>query len=131
MLGGFRDFSHPAFAAAVAPMLAAAGRTMPAVIYSQAQRWGSAMPAPRGWEGTPVQVMGATYQSEVPPLLPAAAEDAASAERADFVADDGQRLYYAGDFCSSRAPGFEAAALSGFVPLTRPNTSCATAYPAH
>ena len=103
-----------AFAAAVAPMLAAAGRTMPAVIYSQAQRWGSAMPAPRGWEGTPVQVMGVTYQSEVPPLLPAAAEDAASAERADFVADDGQRLYFAGDFCSSRAPGFEAAALSGF-----------------
>jgi predicted NAD/FAD-dependent oxidoreductase len=29
-----------------------------------------------------------------------------------FVAADEQRLYYAGDFCSRRAPGFEAAALS-------------------
>ena len=31
---------------------------------------------------------------------------------ADFVAADEQRLYYCGDFCSGRAPGFEAAALS-------------------
>ena len=31
----------------------------------------------------------------------------------DFVADDGLGLYYAGDFCSNRNPGFESAALSG------------------
>lgn len=31
----------------------------------------------------------------------------------DFVALDEMHVYYAGDFCSSRAPGFEAAALSG------------------
>eukprot|EP01046_Picozoa_sp_COSAG06_P015647 COSAG06_NODE_1009_length_11087_cov_48.043866_12_plen_396_part_01 len=45
-----------AFAAAVAPMLS--GRAMPEVVYSQAQRWGSAVPAPRGWEGEPMESMG-------------------------------------------------------------------------
>jgi len=97
-----------AFAEAVAPLLEAAGRPMPAVVYSQAQRWGSAMPAPHSWEGQPVEIMGVTYQSAIPPLLrprPPGAE-------ADFVAADEQRLYYAGDFCSRRAPGLEAAALS-------------------
>ena len=32
---------------------------------------------------------------------------------ADYAADEGERLFYAGDFTSRRAPGFEAAALSG------------------
>jgi hypothetical protein len=98
-----------AFAAAVAPMLAASGRSMPAVVYSQSQRWGSAVPSPRGWAGQPTESMGVRYQAQIPPLLgPTAPADAA----ADFVAADEQRLYYCGDFCSSRAPGFEAAALS-------------------
>ena len=33
--------------------------------------------------------------------------------RHDFLADETLGLYYAGDFCSKRNPGFEAAALSG------------------
>ena len=42
-----------------------------------------------------------------------AMEWAAGAEEArDYLADDGRGLYYAGDFCSRRNPGFEAAALS-------------------
>ena len=43
--------------------------------------------------------------------LPARAPAAAGA--ADYAADEGERLFYAGDFTSRRAPGFEAAALSG------------------
>ena len=99
-----------AFAAAVAPMLAAAGRAMPAAVYSQAQRWGSAVPAPHSWEGRPMESMGVSYNAAIPPLLPTRSPGAAAS---DFVAADEQRLFYAGDFCSGRAPGFEAAALSG------------------
>ena len=97
-----------AFAEAVAPMLEAAGRTMPSVAYSQAQRWGSAMPSAPSWEGAPVELMGVTYQAAIPPLM----RPRPPGDEADFVAADEQRLYYAGDFCSRRAPGFEAAALS-------------------
>ena len=59
-----------------------------------------------------MSVLDVTYEAATPPLVferPAVAER----ERADFLADDELRLYYAGDFCSKRAPGFEAAALSG------------------
>jgi hypothetical protein len=31
----------------------------------------------------------------------------------DFLADDDEGIYYAGDFCTWRPPGVEAAALSG------------------
>ena len=41
-----------------------------------------------------------------------AAEGAAGGEGIDFVCDDELGLYYAGDFCSPRCPGAEAAALS-------------------
>eukprot|EP00937_MAST-01D_sp_MAST-1D-sp2_P007238 g7238.t1 len=103
-----------AFAQAVGPMLAAAGQAMPATVFLQAQRWGSAVPAPRAWAGRPVQSMGVTYHAAIPPLLPAPrAPGASSSGGRDFVAADEQRLFYAGDFCSGRAPGFEAAALSG------------------
>ena len=37
----------------------------------------------------------------------------ATAAEADFLFDDALKLYYAGDFCSWRVPGVEAAALSG------------------
>ena len=45
----------------------------------------------------------------MPPLLPTGG----ARGDVDFVALDERRIYYAGDFCSRRAPGFEAAALSG------------------
>ena len=104
--GDLRDTA--AFAEAVAPMLEAAGRPMPAVTYSQAQRWGSAMPSSPSWEGTPVELMGVTYQSAIPPLM----RPRPPGDELDFISSDEQRLYYAGDYCSRRAPGFEAAALS-------------------
>jgi hypothetical protein len=122
----------------------------PAAVYLQAQRWGSALPAPanvggrnaQGCGATTAHVLGVAYETEVPPLvdgahLPgvfcergsdgaasqgvasqgAAAKDAgnepAGARGQDFAADDALRLYYCGDFVSTRPPGFEAAALSG------------------
>ena len=95
------------------------GAALPEVAYLDAQRWGSALPAPAGVGGRDahgagpgtVEVSGVRYDSTAAglPLVPRAeAPDAA-----DFVADDGARLYYAGDFVSPRAPGLEAAALSG------------------
>jgi hypothetical protein len=103
---------------------------MPRARYQQAQRWGSALPAPAGAGGrdehgysasTTSDVLGVRYESGMPPLLPAGAADAQLVklqsgqmpDSRDFVAVDARRIYYAGDFCSTRAPGFEAAALSG------------------
>ena len=114
-----------AFEAAISPYLLAAGMQMPRARYLQAQRWGSALPAPSGAGGrdvngysaaTTVEVLGTRYEGAMPPLLAptvrAEGVGAVGAE-ADFVAVDEQRIYYAGDFCSRRPPGFEAAALSG------------------
>ena len=120
-----------AFEAAIRPMLEKANRHMPAALYLQAQRWGSALPAPVGVGGrdahgysaeTTVEVLSVRYECSMPPLLQRTAPlpaDAAEAEgaangEADFVALDADtRVFYAGDFCSRRPPGFEAAALSG------------------
>ena len=58
------------------------------------------------------QVMDVRYEASTPPLV--FDRPSAPAVRArDFAAVDELRVYYAGDFCSARAPGFEAAALSG------------------
>lgn len=107
-----------AFAAAVQPLLPTPGAELPRQVYLQAQRWGSAMPAPAGAGGrdakgrgaTTREVLGVAYEAAVPPLLfePPPGSD-------EFVADDKLRLYYAGDYSSQRAPGFETAALSGLA----------------
>jgi predicted NAD/FAD-dependent oxidoreductase len=82
-------------------------------VYLQAQRWGSGLPAPRNeFCRNVINIDGLDYVSQVTNLVyPRDEED--SAHR-DFVANDSEKLYYAGDFCSLRCPGFEAAALSGF-----------------
>jgi hypothetical protein len=94
------------------------------VVYLQGQRWGSAMPAASSLAGrdlkgrgdSTVDVLGVAYDgSRAFPLVydrPAAADCTDGHDR-DFIADDAMRLYYAGDFCSRRNPGMEAAALSG------------------
>jgi hypothetical protein len=99
------------------------GLTAAQVVYMQGQRWGSAIPAPASIAGrdctgrcaSTVEVLGVSYDGGGLPELvydrPAAAP--ANDSTQDFVADDALGLYYAGDFCSRRNPGFEAAALSG------------------
>ena len=73
---------------------------------------------------TIVRLMDVDYESQTPPLVyprPDAGVggsarglgDGVGGADTDYLADDGIMLYYAGDFCSKRPPGFEAAALSG------------------
>ena len=101
-----------AFLKAIQPALQAAGQsTTPQATYVQAQRWGSGLPAPLvGMVEQDLEtVCGVRYATKVPNLVYPRAADGTK----DYLADDAQGLYYAGDFCSQRCPGFEAAALSG------------------
>ena len=78
----------------------------------------SALPAPAstadrdclGRCASTVQVLGVSYDGGASPAL-VYQRPVADSPR-DFVADDALGLYYAGDFCSHRNPGFEAAVLS-------------------
>jgi len=116
---------YRAFLQAVSPLLPpGAPPPPPSPLYLQGQRWGSAFPAPAAIDGrdelghgpTSRRIVGVEYETGVPPLMyerPPAAADASSDGDRDFIADDAAGLYYAGDYCSRRAPGFEAACLSG------------------
>jgi hypothetical protein len=90
------------------------------VLYMTAQRWGSAMPAPtntgeRDAYGNGPEtktVMSVPYDGARSLALVPSGSAANTADDADFFSDDDIKLYYAGDFCSPRLPGVEAAALS-------------------
>eukprot|EP00802_Teleaulax_amphioxeia_P005418 Tamp_05422.p1 GENE.Tamp_05422~~Tamp_05422.p1 ORF type:complete len:477 (+),score=89.84 Tamp_05422:53-1483(+) len=107
-----------AFAAALAPSLEAG--KLPEVLYMTAQRWGSAMPAPVNVGGRDAHgsgpetklVMQVPYDSAQSLALVPSEAAANTAMDDDFFKDDDIKLYYAGDFCSRRLPGVEAAALS-------------------
>lgn len=60
------------------------------------------------------QVLNVRYDSATRLRLAEPAQSAQSSENLppDFICDDTLKLYYAGDFCSQRPPGVEAAALS-------------------
>jgi hypothetical protein len=120
--------AQPAAAAAHATQPAPGGSggapPLPSVLYLQGQRWGSALPAPclvggrdalgRGPRVT--RLMDVEYDAATPPLVyeRPSGGDGEDGTR-DFLCADDQQLYYAGDFTSRRAPGFEAAALSGLA----------------
>lgn len=81
-------------------------------VYLQAQRWGSGIPVDETLAIDVEEVLGTKYATGLKQSL--VYQDATSSSSVqDFVANDELRLYYAGDFCSNRNPGFEAAALSG------------------
>ncbi|GAX09530.1 uncharacterized protein FisN_16Lh223 [Fistulifera solaris] len=82
----------------------------PNVVYMQAQRWGSGLPVAEELCDDIHHVAGDRFAAKLNKPLVHEVTDSGR----DFVADDDLRLYYAGDFCSNRCPGFEAAALSGF-----------------
>ena len=92
-------------------------------VYLQGQRWGSALPAPsnraKGSSTTKI-VLSVAHDSsrtidlvyDSPALRETGTKGNEEADR-DFVADPSLGLFYCGDFCSNKNPGFEAAALSG------------------
>lgn len=82
----------------------------PNAVYMQAQRWGSGLPVAEELCDEIHDVLGDRFVAKLnKPLV----FETINSDK-DFVADDELQLYYAGDFCSNRCPGFEAAALSGF-----------------
>lgn len=85
---------------------------VPKVVYLQAQRWGSGLPAPEHIASDIQEIYGTRYAATLTSSLVNDASDD-TIRTNDFVADDALGLYYAGDFCSHRNPGLEAAALSG------------------
>jgi hypothetical protein len=123
----FCDAVQPSLEAAAAATEKNGGETtviVPETTYLQAQRWGSGLPAPTvGLVDENIEtVCGVRYAKHIPSLVyPRPDNDnndnnddaTATVPAKDFLADDAQGLYYAGDFCSQRNPGFEAAALSG------------------
>jgi predicted NAD/FAD-dependent oxidoreductase len=99
-----------AFQNAIKPHLKDSDALSPEAVYLQAQRWGSGLPAPDSIADDIHEICGTRYARTLTSSLvyPRPQEEAA-----DYVLDDSLGLYYAGDFCSHRNPGFEAAALSG------------------
>jgi predicted NAD/FAD-dependent oxidoreductase len=98
-----------AFLDAVKPHLK--NSPLPEATYLQAQRWGSGLPAPDFIADDIEEICGTRYAGKLKSSLVYPADSAH--KTTDFVADDDLFLYYAGDFCSHRNPGFESAALSG------------------
>jgi len=99
-----------AFLDAIKPHLPS-DTALPDAIYLQAQRWGSGLPVPDELVATTKEIVGTRYCATLKSSL--VFDRTNEAPLQDFVADDQLQLYYAGDFCSSMNPGFEAAALSG------------------
>jgi len=93
--------------------------SLPKPVYLQAQRWGSGLPAPFKENQEVQDICGSMYTCDLPDsvvyprIQGQASGDQKKEEDIDFIHDDALQLYYAGDFCSSRCPGFEASALSG------------------
>ena len=100
-------------------------RPFPKATYLQGQRWGSAFPAPAYTDGrdrngvgpTTKTILDVQYETATPrlratPEVAAAAAADAEYNGVDYVFDDEQRIYYAGDYCSRHTPGVEAAVLS-------------------
>jgi hypothetical protein len=97
-----------AFLTAIKPYFS--NQEMPKAIYLQAQRWGSGLPVPDSLIDKGEEILGTKYCAELKSSLVFSTTES---EGHNFIADDEYRLYYAGDFCSSLNPGFEASALSG------------------
>lgn len=101
-----------AFLEAIKPYVS--GADVPEPIYLQAQRWGSGLPVPNFLTDEVCDIVGTRYCSKLKSSLvyPTPEASKGSSTR-DYIVNDELRVYYAGDFCSHRNPGFEASALSG------------------
>mmetsp|Transcript_46403 Transcript_46403/g.112492 ORF Transcript_46403/g.112492 Transcript_46403/m.112492 type:complete len:117 (-) Transcript_46403:180-530(-) len=106
---------------------------MPKIVYLQAQRWGSGLPAPKSLVKSTVDICGTTYASELNTLSmvfprPTTTTSSIHCSELDFVADDALGLYYAGDFCSHRNPGSGKAHVEGSTTPDDEQIYYATAY---
>ena len=94
---------------------------VPRVIYTDAQRWGSALPSHRHLNEnstTRKVIAGVPYDSGRAPLAPTSKQRRSNEHDNDrqlrsFLVDDELMLLQAGDMVSSYTPGLEGAALSG------------------
>ena len=89
---------------------------VPPALYVDAQRWGSALPAPRHLDATSATrrvIAGVPYDSGVASLSPTRAVECRHGEQRTFVVDEALGLIQAGDMVSTLTPGFEGAAVSG------------------
>jgi predicted NAD/FAD-dependent oxidoreductase len=100
-----------AFLEAVKPHLS--DKDIPQPIYLQAQRWGSGLPVPDFLVDEAHDIVGTKYCSKLKSSLVYLPPDEIEGGPRDYIVDDELNLYYAGDFCSHRNPGFESSALSG------------------
>jgi predicted NAD/FAD-dependent oxidoreductase len=100
-----------AFLEAIKPHLSDTDVT-PKPIYLQAQRWGSGLPVPEFLVEEAHEIVGSRYCSKLKSSLVYPTPETEGGSR-DYIVNDELSLYYAGDFCSHRNPGFESSALSG------------------
>lgn len=94
------------------------GGKVPKTTFLGAQRWGSAMPAHKHLnELSPTRqiLSGVVYDSGKGPLAPTTivVQEWNDGNDQNFIADNDQMLFQAGDMVSMYTPGFEGAALSG------------------
>ena len=91
--------------------------TLPKIVFMDAQRWGSAMPAHRHVDinsssSTCRKISGVNYDCGRYPLAPTKDEEG-ERTAASFLADDDLMLLQAGDMMGKHTPGFESAVISG------------------
>mmetsp|Transcript_28349 Transcript_28349/g.27168 ORF Transcript_28349/g.27168 Transcript_28349/m.27168 type:complete len:500 (-) Transcript_28349:66-1565(-) len=92
----------------------------PEIKYLQGQRWGSALPGSflqkeqlnQDFESDLIyaNIEGCVYEKKLPDLN---VNSNGFNEKKNYLYDDKLKLFYGGDFCSTRIPGVEAAVLSG------------------
>ena len=90
--------------------------TIPESLHVDAQRWGSALPAPRNLKDCSITrkiISGVAYDSGVSSLAPTAVVDCRHNDKKTFLVDDDFMLFQAGDMVSTLTPGFEGASISG------------------
>ena len=90
--------------------------TLPKIVFMDAQRWGSAMPAHRHVDinsssSTCRKISGVNYDCGRYPLAPT--KDEGGGNKLSFLVDDDLMLLQAGDMMGCHTPGFESAVISG------------------
>jgi len=95
--------------------------TLPKIVFMDAQRWGSAMPAHRHVDinssssSTCRKISGVNYDCGRHSLAPTKEEGGSEDEKKkrSFLVDDDLMLLQAGDMMGKHTPGFESAVISG------------------